>query len=283
MESHNDRSRSKKRSALFAFGIAVLLAVVLVAVTGTSSPAYCMGYRIFDDLQSAGLPLFEKDSQASASRSPEKDSSRSDLAETSPIQPDGLSEELVPARAVRDAEEFLQYPAGLPAGCEPVSLALALRCCGFDVTPEELIGGYLVIDETWTYSGAYMGSPYLSGGSFPPGMIATADAYLEAQASPLRAVDASGVEFEDILALAEEGSPVLVWTTMYGDDPEFSGHYIGEYAWYLNEHCVLMYGVEGDEALLSDPLQGLVREDAEELGRLYEACGSYAVYLAEAE
>lgn len=131
---------------------------------------------------------------------------------------------------MRDAEEFLQYPAGLPAGCEPVSLALALRCCGFDVTPGELIGGYLVIDETWTDSGAYMGSPYLSGGSFLPSMIATADAYLEAQASPLRAVDASGVEFEDILALAEEGSPVLVWTMMYGDDPEFSGHYIGEYA-----------------------------------------------------
>ena len=191
MESHNGRSRSKKRSALFAFGIAVLLAVVLVAVTGTSSPAYCMGYRIFDDLQSAGLPLFEKDSQVSSPRSPEKDSSRSDLAETSPIQPDGLSEELVPTRAVRDAEEFLQYPAGLPAGCEPVSPTLALRCCGFDVTPEELIGGYLVIDETWTDSGAYIGSPYLSGGSFPPGMIATADAYLEAQASPLRAVDAS--------------------------------------------------------------------------------------------
>ena len=164
-----------------------------------------------------------------------------------------------------------------------MSLTLALRCCGFDVTPEELIGGYLVIDETWTDSGAYMGSPYLSGGSFPPGMIAAADAYLEAQASPLRAVDASGVEFEDILALAEEGSPVLVWTTMYGDDPEFSGRHIGEYAWYLNEHCVLVYGVEGDEALLCDPLQGLVREDAAELGRLYEACGSYAVYLAEAE
>lgn len=193
MESHNGRSRSKKRSALFAFGIAVLLAVVLVAVTGTSSPAYCMGCRIFDDLQSAGLPLFEKDSQVSSPRSPEKDSSRSDLAETSPIQPDELSEELVPARAVRDAEEFLQYPAGLPAGCEPVSLALALRCCGFDVTPEELIGGYLVIDETWTDSGAYIGSPYLSGGSFPPGMIAAADAYLEAQASPLRAVDASAL------------------------------------------------------------------------------------------
>ena len=44
-----------------------------------------------------------------------------------------------------------------------------------------------------------------------------------------------------------------------------------------------MYGVEGDEALLSDSLQGLVREDAEELGRLYEECGSYAVYLAEAD
>lgn len=104
MESHNGRSRPKKRSALFAFGIAVLLAVVLVAVTGTSSPAYCMGYRIFDDLQSAGFSLFEKDSQASAPRSLEKNSSRSDLAETSPIQRDELSEELVPARAVRDAE-----------------------------------------------------------------------------------------------------------------------------------------------------------------------------------
>ena len=275
--------QAKGRSALAAFGAAAIAAVAVVAIAGAGSPAHAMGWKVFEHLQSEGLSAFEAGTLVPAVRTLEQASSRTDLVEVSPIDPDELASESVPARAVREVEEFLQYSEGLPAGCEPVSLALALRSLGFGLTPTELIDEYLPVDVTWSDSTAYLGSPYESGGSFPPGIVAAADAYLEAQGSSMRAVDASGVAFEDILALAEEGSPVLVWTTMYGEDPEFSGQYIGEYGWYLNEHCVLMYGTEGDEVLVSDPLQGLVRENAAEFGRLYEACGSYAVYLVEGE
>lgn len=42
-----------------------------------------------------------------------------------------------------------------------------------------------------------------------------------------------------------------------------------------------MYGLEDGRVLVSDPLEGLVSRDADEFGRLYEACGSHAVYLVE--
>lgn len=191
-----------------------------------------------------------------------------------------MEEPVEPALAVRAVEEFLQYPAGLPAGCEPVSLALALRSLGFEVTVEELLADYVNYDGTWTDAGSYMGSPYESGGAFPPAMMAAANAYLTAQGADMQAVDASGSSFEELAELAAEGSPVLLWTTMYGDEPVFTGQNIDGYEWYRNEHCVLLYGAEGDEVLVSDPLEGLVTRDAAEFGRLYEECGSFAVCFA---
>ena len=51
-------------------------------------------------------------------------------------------------------------------------------------------------------------------------------------------------------------------------------------AWCDNEHCVVLYGVDGDSVLVSDPLEGLVEGDAEAFAQIYEACGSRAVLVA---
>lgn len=187
-----------------------------------------------------------------------------------------------PAVAVRNAEEFLQYQEGFPAGCEPISLALALRSLGFDITPKEFIDGYVVADPSWTDPSSYWGSPYDTGASFPPGMVNAANAYLEEQGSSMRAVDATGTDFAKLRDLAAQGVPVLIWTTVSGNPPNYSGESVGgRYAWYLNEHCVLMCGAEGDCVLVSDPLAGLLDKDAESFGSLYEACGSYALYIMD--
>lgn len=274
--------------ALAAFAIAAAGAIVVSSLT----PAYSKECRLLELVQSQGISVLEGSASAPAVYVLDEDAGYPGLAVAERLSFEGaaadseavLVEEASvaqPARSVRPVEEFLQYPAGLPAGCEPVSLTLALRSLGFDAAPEELIDEFLPVDETWTDPSSYWGSPYVAGGSFPTGIVNAANAYLAAQGADLQAVDASGADFEELSALAAEGVPVLVWTTMYGGEPEFTGQYIGSYAWYTNEHCVLMYGLEDGRVLVSDPLEGLVSRDADEFGRLYEACGSHAVYLAE--
>lgn len=194
---------------------------------------------------------------------------------------DAAASESAYAHAVRGTEELLQYPAGLPAGCEPVSLTLALRSLGFDIAPEELIENYLSMDATWSDVSSYMGSPYVSGGAFPPAIVDAANACSKAQGSSLFAVDASGATFEELRTLAAQGSPVLIWSTIGRGHPSFSGQYVDGYAWYSNEHCVLMYGAEGDQVLVSDPIAGLTSEGAEHFGSIFEECGSYAVCFME--
>ena len=77
--------------------------------------------------------------------------------------------------------------------------------------------------------------------------------------------------------------PVILWTTMYQEEPSFSGQEIGPYEWYTNEHCVVVYGSEGDEVLVSDPLDGLVKRDRAYFSALFETCGSMAVVIVDSE
>lgn len=188
----------------------------------------------------------------------------------------------VDPKSAAQIEELLQYPE-LPAGCESVALACVLRSMGFDASGAEIVDGYLAIDPTCTdFVTSFAGDPYWGGGTLPPAIVDAANAYLAAQgdaASGLAARDLTGLSYENLLMIVGEGYPVLVWTTMYGEEPAFTGEVIDGWSWYFNEHCVVLYGVEGSEVLVSDPLEGLVRRDATAFGYLYEACGSMAVAI----
>lgn len=190
-------------------------------------------------------------------------------------------EENPPQRYTDKVEEIFQNPT-LPAGCESVALTAILRSMGFELSLTEIVDDYLVIDP-WEGDFVYrfFGSPYVAGGAFPPAMVDAANAYLIAQGSELRARDITGSEFSELAALTEEGVPVLVWTTVDLLDPDFTGMVIDGYEWYSNEHCVVLYGIEGGEVLVSDPLSGLVRRDIDEFSRIYEACGSMAAIISE--
>lgn len=273
-------ARLTERQLMAAGAVIIALACALVAL-GVLAPKAGMACDSAEcaDLEgdaSATAPLeaSDIDGETAASDAAEASQDAADSAETADAAETAASGF---AQSVRPAEAFLQYPAGLDAGCEPVSLTLALRSLGFDIDPETLISAYMPTDFTWTDAGSYMGSPYDAGGSFPPGMVNTANAFFEEQESSLRAVELTGAPFSEIADLASQGVPVLVWTTMYESQPAFSGQYIGGYAWYTNEHCVLLYGIEDGMALVSDPLEGLVQRDLAEFASLYEACGAMAV------
>ena len=166
---------------------------------------------------------------------------------------------------------------GLPSGCEIASLAVVLQSMGFDADPLALADDFLVKDGS--FATGYAGSPYGAGGGFPPGIVNAANSYLAANGSDVRAYDLTGTSFEGLKGIMAHGYPVLVWSTMFMENPLFSGAYDGEAEWYDNEHCVVAYEAVEDGVLVSDPLEGYVVRNEAEFERIYTECGSMALVV----
>lgn len=182
-------------------------------------------------------------------------------------------------------------------------------------------GDYVSYYPSWTGAASeyYFGTPYGQGGAFPPAIVNAANRFLDEQSnqvqaeehvevredgqayvegeehlegqgaqvtsaqtsSDVRAEELDGASSDELLMLVELGYPVLVWVTISYDAPAFSGQYIDDYAWYTNEHCVVLYGYDeaADEVLISDSISGYVNMSAESFFDLYEACGAYSVVI----
>lgn len=173
-------------------------------------------------------------------------------------------------------DELLQYP-DLPAGCEITSLTCVLNSMGFEVTMTEIADEYLEYGEDYLHQ--YVGSPYEYGGAFTPALVIAANNFLTAQGSEYRAYDLSGSSFDNLLDCVRVGYPVLIWTTMFMEEPLYTDIFIEDRQWYDNEHCVVLYGIDDEELLVNDPLQGLIRCDRAQFQYLYEACGSMALVI----
>lgn len=175
-------------------------------------------------------------------------------------------------------EAILQYPQ-LPSGCEPASLTWALQSLGFQVTVDDIIDEHLEYGDDIVNQ--YSGDLYSSGGALPPAIVAAANSFLQSENSELEAYDLTGCSFEELGLVVEGGYPVLVWTTMYSEEPWYTDTYLeGGYRWYDNEHCAVLYGIEDEQALIMDPLEGFITQNIAEYKNLYEACGSMSVIIS---
>ena len=175
--------------------------------------------------------------------------------------------------------ELLQLPK-YPAGCESVALACLLQAYGLDVTEDEIIKEYLPIDIWYNdFLYHYGGSPYNDGMAFPPAIVRAANSYFEDNTVAAKAVDITGTSFEELCEMVEAGQPVLVWTTVYMESPWWSDMRYGPARLYNNEHCVVMYGVEGDKVLVSDPLEGLMERRMSDFKYIYEVAGEFAATI----
>ncbi len=188
-----------------------------------------------------------------------------------------LERSLTAAKAPAVAE-VLQYPE-LPAGCEAASLASALSAYGYNASASEIVDQYMSRDGTWSDPASYFGVPRSGGGAFPPAVAEAANRYLSAHRASEQARDVSGLAFADLANLAQNGTPVVIWTTLSGEDPVFADFSIGDYPWYPNEHCIVFYGITGDAALVMDPRIGYTTRTLSSLAESYCACGSYAVII----
>lgn len=196
-----------------------------------------------------------------------------------------IEEEILPLAATLDIQVIFQEPE-LPTGCESVALTMAFNSLGFSLDKTTIADQYLVYDAENLARG-YVGDPYsyYGAGVFPPGLTETANRFLKEQTANLQAYNITGTEFEELYSYIAEGFPVLIWTTMYYQEPQFSdivNQYQGiSYQWYANEHCVVLggYDLTQNTVTLFDSLQGEVEIDIQTIQYLYDAIGQYAVVI----
>jgi len=173
--------------------------------------------------------------------------------------------------------DYVDQYEDLPSGCEIVALSVCLGSMGYPIASFELADNYL--DTSGEDESTYLGSPYDDGGCLPPAVVRTAAEFFKANSQNARAYDISGTSMEGLTALVQLGYPVLTWTTEGMMDPYDFEYLDGGWVWYYPEHCVVLYGVDGDKALVSDSLSGLDECDAGRFAEVYEECGSMAVMV----
>lgn len=251
-----------------------------------SVTAYAAGRTGGSDASSAEGALSARSSSDEAES--EEDGDASDPADNELVcdSPAGASSFSLWVRTSGETEvpELLQNPE-LPTGCESVALTIVLKSLGFDLDKTTIADDYLIHGKNFAVS--FVGNPRSSNGSgiFPPGLVKTANAYLAAQDSSLRAEDVSGTDFDSLTDYIDQGIPVLVWTTMYMDPVKFSGNtaaYNGHvYRWYRSEHCVVLCGYDREKGTItvSDPLEGRVERNWDAFSEIYDEAGQYAVVI----
>lgn len=231
--------------------------------------------------------------EAESIRNTEKNSTVEDfeiLGKEDAVQAfDLLEYEELPSFFYLDVPEVLQKPE-LPTGCESVALTMALQYEGFELSKTTIATEFLIYNrETDNLALGYIGDPFSEEGAgcFAPAIAATADDFFADQQLPYAAYDITDSTMEELLSYVAAGTPVIVWSTMYMAEPEFTredSEYNGKtYRWYTQEHCVVLsgYDLEASTLQINDPLEGIVTRDLEEFKRIYNLTGQNAVVLKE--
>lgn len=198
---------------------------------------------------------------------------------------------IVPRSKTLNVPNILQKPL-LPTGCESVALTMALQYEGIDIGKDEVASEYLLYNrEDDNMAIGYVGDPYSDEGAgcFPPVIAMTAQEIFLDHELEYDAYDITDTDLEELFKYISLDTPVIIWTSMYMEEPEFTGE-IGEYGdrtyrWYRQEHCAVLSGYDLDEGTvqINDPLEGIVTRDLEEFERIYEITGKNAVVLKSRE
>lgn len=230
-------------------------------------------------------PCVVKESGELEKTEPETELEDGKLEETSPEGTRPHPEKSRKDAMLLDMENILQNPE-LPTGCESVALTMVLNYLGFELEKTDIADEYLIFDDE-NFAAGYMGNPYTQEGAgiFPPGLVNTANRFLEEKGSKKRAFDLSGTDFEKLYDYVEEKMPVIVWNGMYMEEPrptseicEYEGK---QYQWFVNEHCVVLCGFDREEnkVFVQDPLEGLTERDLEAFEHNYNVLGKYAMVI----
>lgn len=162
-----------------------------------------------------------------------------------------------------------QYP-NYPTGCESVSLTMLLRYYGVSVTPD------MVIARLKKGSVPYYGSDVvLYGGNSELEFVGNpySNASYGVYEKPIAEVAntfKSGINvksnfaFSEVVSLVQNGTPVMVWTSMGLAVPYISSSWIYKptmetISWKANEHAVVMIGATDSTVVVADPIGGKIK------------------------
>ncbi|MGN0433822.1 MAG: C39 family peptidase [Bilifractor sp.] len=172
----------------------------------------------------------------------------------------------------------------LPTGCESVALTNLLKYHGFSLSKTTIADHYMPYGTNIAIN--FVGNPHNSNGAgiYPPGIVITANKYLQEKKSPLRAYDITGSSMDQLYRYLKQGYPVLVWGTIYMETPHVIGYYVyrdKKYPWYREEHCMVLKGCNyrTGEVEVSDSISGNVVRNAARFTSIYDQIGRYAVVI----
>ena len=173
--------------------------------------------------------------------------------------------EPAPSRSLAAFPVIDQHP-DLPTGCEATALTMVLNYYGFPADKMDIAVNYLPkgpIGST-DFREAFIGDPRNSWsyGCYAPVIVKTANSYLTAQKSKMRAVDISGRELTALSAYTNANIPVLVWGTINCLSPyngvtwRVNGKKL---TWIGQEHCLVLLGFPNGKVKVADPYSGSIR------------------------
>ena len=158
-----------------------------------------------------------------------------------------------------------QFPE-LPTGCEVTSLTIVLNYLGFRADKLDLADNYLPkgpIGST-DFRKAFVGNPRSSHayGCYAPVIVNTANSYLKAQKSKLRAMDISGRELTSLTVYTKADIPVMVWGTINCLKPYRGVTWTVDgkkLTWIGQEHCMVLLGIQNGRVQVADSYSGTIR------------------------
>lgn len=243
--------------------------------------------RSSSDTQTAAASA---ESSAEKSQNPEvsQNVNASETEETSvnPNAAEMKAEEIMSGRLIHKSYnidvDFINQNPELPTGCESVSLAMAFNALGYPTSKTELADNYMPIGGS--YVTTFFGDPHENDGTgiYPPGLVQTAQNYIDAKNIPLSPVDLTDKNFKDFYKIIENGYPIVFWITSGLYDPytydgeDFHEIYNGrDYPWITNIHCIVMngYDTENGTVTFTDPLSGTRIYDEDRVEYVYNKIG----------
>ena len=179
-----------------------------------------------------------------------------------------------------------QYPA-LPTGCEMTSLAMVLDFMGVKADKCDLADKYLDKGPVGkvNFWKAFVGNPRnaRSYGCYAPVVVNTANRYLRAKNSSMRATYYAGKTLEFLTGYTRAGYPVIVWCTIDCRQARDTATWVvnGEkIRWRSPHHCVVFLGIKNGKAVIADPTYGRIKlYDKELFRRGYTALYEQAVII----
>ena len=150
------------------------------------------------------------------------------------------------------------YPVYAPIGCEPTSVYAALKSKGYvkDISHRQFLDNmpYDSINPNRGFVGHYTGFRNRAKREtiFPNALAKYAKIYSD------KVEDISGASMEDIKQEIYLGNPVVVYVTLYWNNPIYRNYYVegNTYRWLSNNHVVTICGYDPATNMyyVSDPL-----------------------------